>query len=103
VNYPSSEVAVSDLVEFFTFWNPANTWRVALVKLAMAGGIDPERLQRAAAAATLDERMGKGHRSWYRKIPALLARADLIPAAPEHGPPPPGNQLFPRIRRDGPS
>jgi hypothetical protein len=80
------------------FWNPANTWRVALVQLALGGVIDRERLERAAAAAALDERMGKSHRAWYRKFPALLANPDLIPAAPDHGPPPPGNRLFPRIR-----
>jgi hypothetical protein len=79
------------------YWNPANTWRVALVRLALEGLIDRDRLERAATAAAGDERMGRGHRGWYRKIPGLLDKPNLLPTAPEHGAPPPGNQLFPRV------
>ncbi|WP_238012865.1 hypothetical protein KZZ52_22560 [Dactylosporangium sp. AC04546] len=75
------------------YWNPANTWRVALVRLALAGVLDRQRLADAAAAAADDARMGRNHRSWYRRIPQLLADPRLLPQEADHGPPPPGNQL----------
>ena len=79
------------------FWNPANTWRVALVRLALAGSLKRDRLEQAALAAAADPRMGSGHRAWYRKIPQLLHEPDLLPSGPEHGAPPPGNLLYPRL------
>nr|BFE57695.1 hypothetical protein GCM10020063_022210 [Dactylosporangium thailandense] len=75
------------------YWNPANTWRVALVRLALAGVLDRQRLADAATAAAGDVRMGRNHRGWYRRIPQLLADPRLLPREAGHGPPPPGNQL----------
>jgi hypothetical protein len=75
------------------YWNPGNTWRVALVRLALDGVLDRQRLADAAAAAADDARMGRNHRSWYRRIPQLLADPRLLPQDAENGPPPPGNQL----------
>ena len=77
--------------------NPANSWRAALVRLALGGVIDRDGLERAASAAAADERMGRGHRAWYRRIPELLDSPHLVPTAPEQGPPPAGNQLYPRM------
>ncbi|GAB3839684.1 hypothetical protein GCM10027610_045950 [Dactylosporangium cerinum] len=75
------------------YWNPGNTWRVALVRLALDGVLDRQRLADAATAAAADARLGRNHRSWYRRIPQLLADPGLLPREPGHGPPPPGNQL----------
>lgn len=75
------------------YWDPCNTWRVALVRLALDGVLDRQRLADAAAGAAENERMPRNHRSWYRKIPQLLADPGLLPRVPEEGPPPPGNQL----------
>ncbi|WP_147251530.1 hypothetical protein [Blastococcus sp. TBT05-19] len=75
------------------FWDQGNTWRVALVRLALAGVLDATRLLDAAASAAADERMGRGHRAWYRKIPGLLADPAALPAPAEGGGPPLGNQL----------
>ncbi|GIJ62185.1 hypothetical protein Vau01_097010 [Virgisporangium aurantiacum] len=75
------------------YWNPGNTWRVALVRLALTGILDRQRLADAAAVAAEDGRMKRNHRSWYRRIPQMLADPDLLPQVPDHGPPPPGNQL----------
>ena len=76
------------------FWDPSNTWRVALVRLALAGLLDAQRLTDAATLAAADERMGRNHRAWYRKIPELLADPLRLPDSPEGGAPPPGNQLY---------
>jgi hypothetical protein len=75
------------------YWNPANTWRVALVRLALAGVLDRQRLADAAAAAADDVRLGRNHRSWYRRMVQLLDDPHLLPQEAGHGPPPPGNQL----------
>lgn len=75
------------------YWNPANTWRVALVRLALAGVLDRQRLADAAAGAAENEGIRRNHRSWYRRIPQLLADPGLLPKVLEDGPPPPGNQL----------
>jgi len=75
------------------FWDVGNTWRVALVRLALDGVLDPKRLADTAAAAAHDTRMGRHHRAWYRKIPQLLAQPQLLPQPARHGPPPPGNRL----------
>jgi hypothetical protein len=56
------------------YWDRSNTWRVALVRLAQAGVLDRERLVDAATIAADDERLGRNHRAWYRKIPTLLSR-----------------------------
>lgn len=77
------------------FWDPSNTWQVALVRLALAGVVNRERLASAATIAANDERMGRNHRAWYRRIPKLLANPSLLPNVRDHGPPPPGNQLHP--------
>ena len=76
------------------YWDPSNTWRVALVRLALAGVLDGERLASAAATAADDERIGRNHRAWYRKIPELLADPSLLPESTEGGRPPAGNQLY---------
>ncbi|MPQ99551.1 hypothetical protein GB931_16835 [Modestobacter sp. I12A-02628] len=76
------------------FWDRSNTWRIALVRLALAGVLDDERLADAATIAAGDERMGRNHRAWYRKIPELLADPSRIPEPAEHGAPPAGNQLY---------
>ncbi len=78
------------------YWDPTNTWRVALVRLALAGILDQQQLVASANAAAADERMGRNHRGWYRGIPGMLAKPQLLPLTAEHGPPPAGNQLFPR-------
>jgi hypothetical protein len=76
------------------YWNPGNTWRVALVRLALAGVLDRQRLAAAAAGAAENERVRRNHRSWYRRIPQLLADPGLLPQVLENDPPPPGNQLL---------
>jgi hypothetical protein len=75
------------------YWDRTNTWRVALVRLAMAGTIDPQRLVDAATIAADDERIARNHRAWYRKIPRLLVDPFLLPPGPESGSPPAGNRL----------
>jgi hypothetical protein len=81
------------------YWNPANTWRVALVRLALAGVLDSARLTEAAMEAAEDEQIGRGHRPWYRGIQLLLAHPERLPSPPTHGAPPPGNRLYPRLSR----
>ena len=78
------------------FWNPANTWRVALVRLALAGSSSVIAWSRPVGRGRGPED-GLRHRAWYRKIPQLLHEPDLLPSGPEHGAPPPGNLLYPRL------
>lgn len=75
------------------YWDPPSTWSVALVRLAREGLIDSSRLDVEAAAAAGDERMGPGHRRWYKRVCDLLADPSKLPSHPQSGPPPPGNRL----------
>jgi hypothetical protein len=76
------------------YFDPANTWRPALVRLALGGQLDDRRLREAADAAAADERMGRNHRAWYRRIPEMLDNPALLPAQAEGGLPPAGNRLW---------
>jgi hypothetical protein len=75
------------------YWDKSNTWRVALVRLALDDLLNPQRLITAATIAARDERMGRNHRARYRRIPELLAQPNLLSDPPAHGSPPAGNQL----------
>lgn len=75
------------------FWDANNTWRVALVRLALDGLLDRRRLTDAATTAAGDVRMGRAHRAWYRRIPDLIARPAFLPEPSDLGAPPPGNRL----------
>jgi hypothetical protein len=75
------------------YWDPSNTWRVALVRLAQQGRIDPDQLRESAQRAARDERLGPRHRAWYGRIPKMLDDPDALPTPSPGGPPPPGNRL----------
>lgn len=75
------------------YWDPANTWRAALVRLALGGHVDVSRLRAEAERATTDERLRRNQQAWYRGIVRMLDDPALLPSPASTGPPPPGNRL----------
>lgn len=75
------------------YWDPANTWRAALVRLARDGYLDPSRLRVEAERAAGDERLRRNQQAWYRGIIKMLDDPAALPSPASTGPPPPGNRL----------
>lgn len=75
------------------YWDPANTWRPALVRLALSGHLDAGRLRAEADRAAADERMRRNQQAWYRGIVTMLDDPSVLPTAATAGPPLPGNRL----------
>lgn len=75
------------------YWDPANTWRAALVRLVLGGHLDPSRLRVEAERAAADERLRRNQQAWYRGIIRMLDDPAVLPSRASTGPPPPGNRL----------
>lgn len=75
------------------YFDSANTWGPALVRLARRGMLEESRLRARAEAAAADERHATGHRRWFARLIKILDDPRELPPPTESEALPPGNRL----------